>query len=350
MDFLIITKQRSAFTISSIYVSAVVGAGFATGQEIYSFFTRYGVLGFLGIFISTAILCICGVLILRKSLAYDLKTPFEMTEFKFGEKGASIIRALSVFLQFSVFIVMIAGLRTIIGKLGLSPVLSALLVVIGIFFVISSDMTRIIKFNSTLAPVVIIGITLTCIILLSLTLPEDLLSIIRQSPPLQSNSTSTGFPFGFIISAILYGFFNVLLAAPALCACSDITGSSKKSILGGLIGGLLIGIMAFLSHTVIYSNSIAIEMPIVTLAEQHLGIIGNLYQIVIFAAMAGSAVICGKCTVEMMPSKKSWKILKALIVCAAAVPLSLLDFSGLIGVLYPFLGGIGILAMIMMLW
>ena len=345
------TKQRSAFTISNIYVSAVVGAGFATGQEIYSFFTRYGILGFLGVLISTVILCVCGTLVLKKSLTYGLKTPFEMTEFKFGEKGASLIRALSVFMQFSVFIVMVAGLRTIIGKVGLTPLIGSLIVSGGVFFIISSDVTRVIKFNSTLAPVVIIGITLTCIILLALTLPKDFFSMIGSGT---EASDAPVMQYGFILSAILYGFFNSLLAVPALCTYGDITGSSKKAITGGLIGGLLIGGMAFLSHAVIFSNSISGEMPIVDLAQRHMSVIGHLYQIVIFAAMAGSAVICGKCTVDMLSlssgKKTSWRTMKSLLVCAAAVPLSLMDFSGLIGILYPFLGAVGILAMILILW
>ena len=53
MRSFIIKNKKSIFAISNIYISAVVGAGFATGQEIMTFFTRYGIKSFVGITIST---------------------------------------------------------------------------------------------------------------------------------------------------------------------------------------------------------------------------------------------------------------------------------------------------------
>ena len=40
------------FRIAMAYIGTVVGAGFATGQEILQFFTHYGILSFWAILIS----------------------------------------------------------------------------------------------------------------------------------------------------------------------------------------------------------------------------------------------------------------------------------------------------------
>ena len=48
------------FRIAMAYVGTVVGAGFATGQEILQFFTRYGYLSFWAILISVILFIVVG--------------------------------------------------------------------------------------------------------------------------------------------------------------------------------------------------------------------------------------------------------------------------------------------------
>ena len=38
--------------VSFVIIGTIIGAGFASGQEIYTFFNVYGLKGLLGIFIS----------------------------------------------------------------------------------------------------------------------------------------------------------------------------------------------------------------------------------------------------------------------------------------------------------
>src|SRR3546814_16834979 len=46
---------REAFKISIAFVGGVVGAGFASGQEIMQFFTSFGMVGLVGAVISGAL-------------------------------------------------------------------------------------------------------------------------------------------------------------------------------------------------------------------------------------------------------------------------------------------------------
>lgn len=325
----------------SLYISAVVGAGFATGQELMHFFARFGILGFWGVAASTVMFCILGSLVLRKAVRYDVQSPGEMAELKFGKPGANGIRILSFFMQFTVFVVMLAGLRTLLERLGIPGLFGTCLLAAGVFLVISSGMKMVIKVNSIITPIVIAGITATCILLL-----------VKTTPTAGWQALGTGGSvFGWLISSLLYGSFNSLLAMPALCAAGKITGTSRNAVWGGTLGGLLIGGMAMLSYMVLCrNNSMAanMEMPIVELATGFIPYFGDIYQIVIFAAMAGSAVICARCTADVFSLGNNRRNkLKYLCVCLAAVPLSMLDFSGLIGTLYPFFGAVGILAVVL---
>src|SRR5690625_7053105 len=47
--------------IASAFVGVIVGAGFAAGQEILKYFTSFGYLGIIGVFVSTALFSYLGM-------------------------------------------------------------------------------------------------------------------------------------------------------------------------------------------------------------------------------------------------------------------------------------------------
>ena len=59
---------RTEIGLGAIYMGTVIGAGFATGQEIMSFFTVYGKQGLLGIALASALFFLLGYLVLLQSI------------------------------------------------------------------------------------------------------------------------------------------------------------------------------------------------------------------------------------------------------------------------------------------
>ena len=74
---------RVAFT----YIGTVVGAGFASGQEILQFFTRYGWLASLTIALSTMLFIWIGIKLML--MAHDLKAESyeDLNQVLFGRKN-----------------------------------------------------------------------------------------------------------------------------------------------------------------------------------------------------------------------------------------------------------------------
>ena len=54
--------MKNIFKIVFVIIGTLIGAGFASGQEIYVFFSSYGIEGFIGIIISSVVM---GVLIYK---------------------------------------------------------------------------------------------------------------------------------------------------------------------------------------------------------------------------------------------------------------------------------------------
>ena len=64
----------------AVIVGAVIGAGFASGQEIYSFFNAYNANGLLGIVVSSILLGIIIYKVLKRANKYNLKNYNELLE------------------------------------------------------------------------------------------------------------------------------------------------------------------------------------------------------------------------------------------------------------------------------
>lgn len=337
------TVGRQTVLLCNLYISAMVGAGFATGQEIMRFFTCYGPAGFWGVAISAFSFMLFGPLICAKAIRFDAYTPGELIGFRFGRHGELLMRTVNLCLEFAVLVVMLSGLRTLCNQMGLGNAAALACLLAGLFFLISSDTSRVLRFNNIMTPMVILGITVTCILLLLRT-------------PVRNGwqGTEMETPYPWFVSALLYAGFNLLVAMPVLCLAGKQVQAERQAIPGGLLGGFCVGGMAMLSQCLLYAEGAEtanLQMPVVDLAVAVLPWFGSVYQWVIFAAMATSAVLCARCTVDMMPGGKGGtQRFRALVVCALAAPLCLMDFSGLISILYPFFGGIGILAVLLILW
>lgn len=340
------TTGKRVFLLCNLYVSAMVGAGFATGQEIMGFFTRYGRAGFCGVLLSSLAFMVFGPLLCRKAIRFDAYTPGELMAFRFGKTGEILMRTVNLCLEFSVLIVMLSGLRTLCNQMGLGNGTALVILTTGLFFLIAADMGRVLRFNNMMTPVVIVGISVTCVLLLNRTSSGGTW-IGWQGTELQT-------PYPWFVSALLYAGFNLLVAMPMLCTAGKRLQEEGVAIPGGVLGGACVGGMAMLSQCLLFAKGPAVaslQMPVVDMAVAAMPWFGSVYQWVIGAAMATSAVICARCTMDLMPAgkrEKGWP--RAFVVCALAAPLSLLDFSGLIGMLYPVFGAIGILAVLLILW
>ena len=62
--------------VSFVIIGTIIGAGFASGQEIYTFFNVYGLKGLLGIFIS----CMLIGIVIYKTLKISMRLKQEEYE------------------------------------------------------------------------------------------------------------------------------------------------------------------------------------------------------------------------------------------------------------------------------
>lgn len=95
--------------IAFTYIGTIVGAGFATGQEILRFFTRYGHWALLTILFSAALFIWLGtkMMIIARKISADSYEDFN--RHLFGAKAGTIISLFTMIILIGVNSIMLAG-------------------------------------------------------------------------------------------------------------------------------------------------------------------------------------------------------------------------------------------------
>lgn len=109
-------KYIEIISIACTYTGTVIGAGFASGQEILQFFIAYGGIGLAGIIAAGFLFALLGHRLLI--LAWDI----EAASFKdilahlYGQKLGKLMEMITSLSLFGIFTVMLAGAGTLAAE------------------------------------------------------------------------------------------------------------------------------------------------------------------------------------------------------------------------------------------
>src|SRR5690625_3712147 len=102
--------------IASAFVGVIVGAGLASGQEILKYFTSFGYLGIIGVFVSTALFSYLGMNLTVIGSRLQTTSHKEAIYKICGKWLGFVVDAILVFTLFGVGVVMIAGAGSIVHQ------------------------------------------------------------------------------------------------------------------------------------------------------------------------------------------------------------------------------------------
>ncbi|ACL74686.1 membrane protein [Ruminiclostridium cellulolyticum] len=323
--------------VAFLYMATIIGAGFASGQEIIQFFSIYYKGGFLGIILAGGLFSIVGYIVLSKVYTERIKSYDEFLFPMMGYFFGKIMEFVVMLFMACVMSVMTAGLGNIL--MGLTGLQYRYCVIIGItvcLLAILTNIKGIVVLSSFISPVLIAGIIFVgCYILVS----KDT-SVFNISNKLGVITNNWAF------SSILYVSYNTILSTVLLTGMLPYLKSKKVSAWGGLLGGGMLGATALILNSALYffyPHSITSEIPVLGIIQNNSQMLSKIYSGVLILAMFISTVTSGYCLAERISKKMkvNYKLV-AIIICAIAVPLTSLGFSNLISTLYPVFGYLGL--------
>ena len=329
-----------------VIIGTIIGAGFASGQEIYTFFNRYGINGLIGICISIFLMGF----IIWKTFNIILKNninnyhdfisyimPSKISSNKIAKD--SINNIINIFLLIS-FNIMVAGFATyFMQELNISKWFGAIIIAVLSFATFSKNIEGVIKINTYLIPTLII-----LIIFLGIRKIEyiDLTNINGESKSIY-----------WILSSILYASYNSITLIPILISLKKyVVRKSEAKLTSTLtvIIMLILSITIFLLLNLFLSEIKRIEIPIIYIANTLGHWFKYLYGIVILIAVFTTAVSSGYGFLSNITKNKKIYMICSFSMCAFSILMGQLGFSNLINLLYPIFGYLGVLQIIFLLF
>ena len=142
--------MKNCYKATLIIIGTVIGAGFASGQEIYSFFNIYKVNGIIGLFISNGITGLVIYKVLKEVNKNNIKTYRELLErAKTSSKLSNILNIIiNIFLLMS-FYIMTSGFSAYFNQeFNVPRIFTSIIVLIICYITFDRDLDGISKVNN----------------------------------------------------------------------------------------------------------------------------------------------------------------------------------------------------------
>ena len=326
-------------------IGALIGAGFASGQEMYLFFYRFGIYGILGLVLCSILI---GLVVYKTfKIIYSSKgkkiSNYQdfLKEVFYGDKkepknkylNLSYISNLivNIFLLIT-FYIMISGFGAYFEQeFHFNKLIGASILAIISFFVLIKDIGGVAKTNSVIVPVLIIII---------------LLLGIKNIGNLEFSRISTKLNFNWVMQAIVYCSYNMILVIPVLVELSRYIKNEKHIKNIALFSGIIVFALAIIIFLLLTNITIPfenIQMPTVYVIDHNFPSFRVIYGLVILMSIFSTAISIGISFLgNITKDKKNYPQL-AGIMCISGILVSNIGFANLVKMLFPLFGYLGIL-------
>ena len=145
-----------------VIIGTVIGAGFASGQEIFSFFFLYGIKGLIGILISSIIIGITIYKTIKIVHRNNIDNYRDFLNYFYKNKKINNITSIivNIFILIS-FYIMIAGFGAYLQQeLQLNSIIGSSVLAILCLILFKTNIKGLVKVNEILIPILIIIIIL----------------------------------------------------------------------------------------------------------------------------------------------------------------------------------------------
>ncbi|HEX6594131.1 MAG TPA: hypothetical protein VF095_06045 [Bacillota bacterium] len=332
--------MRNILKIGSAFIGIIVGAGFASGQEILQYFTSFGHLGTAGAIVATILFAYLGMTLTK--LGSRTKTTSHKTVIYqiSGRYLGIIVDYVIIFTLFSVGVVMIAGAGSILHQqFGLPSYLGSLIMAILVIVTVMLNVQKVISVIGSVTPFLILAIVLVGIY----SLFTMNLSFSELEPIARRHETPL--PHWFI-SAVNYVSFNIAVGAAMALVTGGAEKNEKIATIGGFVGGLGIGVLIILSHLAIFSKIDVVadfDMPLLKIIDMISPTLAIFMSLILFGMIFSTAVsMFYAFTARFVEMQTKKAIIFILITVTIGFIASFVGFTDLIAFFYPLIGYLGL--------
>lgn len=335
-----------AVKIAFAYVGVIIGAGLSSGQDIMQYFLSFGRKGLMGIVVLGILNTLFGLVTITLGSYFQAKHHDDVLKEIAPTPIRKLIDITLVFTGFAMSFVMIAGAGSNLRQQFHLPffvggfVCSALIIVVAFL-----DFERILEVIGVFTPLIVIMIAIITVY----TFAGKSYDYARLDEVAKSIRPATN---NVVISVINYF---------ALCAVNGVSmafvmGGSEKRIkeakIGGALGGFIVGLIVIAAASSLFAHLDIIkdaDIPMLVIVNRINKIFALIYAITIFALIFNTTFSLYFATARRFDGgsvNRMRIILIALVVLGYIC--SFFGFKTLVSIMYPILGYMGIIIVIVL--
>lgn len=333
-----------AWAIAGAYVGTVVGAGFASGQEILRFFTAFGPKGLAGLAVALVLFALFGVRMLSLGRSLKAGSHRALVMFALGDRLGSVLDWILTALLAATAAAMASGAgATLAQQYDWPHWLGALLMMAASAATVLSGIRGVVRAIGMVAPVLIASVLAISIFALT------------SGPGLSGALAWEGTPSLAAVSpwyaaSIIYVSYNLVLSVPVLAPLGAAAGSRRALLWGGLLGGVGLAVGAAAIHLAIAAGmpeAATFQIPMLYTAWGLPLWVGAAYSILLLAEVYTTAVALLFGFAARMGEEGGPRFRWAAAAGGAAAFIGgLFPFTQVVGTLYPLMGGIGLVMLV----
>lgn len=331
--------------VAAVLIGTVIGAGFASGQEVIRFFTGYGEKGLGSIVLSGLLfIWICYLVLASGSKDYASYLRGIMPGFL-----AEALEEVTVLFMLFCYGAMLSGSGALMEQEWGWNFYAGMLVMAGLTMgIFLAGKSGLLWLNMLLVPVMIV-----MLVVISL---GGIGQELRESAYLQTAPLSIPWQelpsMRFLLDGLFYTSYNLLTLIPVLCSLREAISGRRSALGAALLGGGILLALSFilgLASLINYDKMKGMEIPIFAMLGDS-RTLSLLCCLVLLGAMLTTAVSDGYMCIRYLRERGVRPQGAIFLVVGLGFGIGCLGFSSLVGKVYPLFGALGLVLLGAILW
>ncbi|WKA55561.1 YkvI family membrane protein [Planococcus shixiaomingii] len=323
--------------IGAAFIGVIVGAGFASGQEVLQFFTSFGAWGIFGSLVATALFAFLGMNLTQLGSRLQTQSHQDVIYHICGKFLGTAVDFVITFFLFGVTVVMFSGAGAIFEQqFGIPSLVGNLLMAVLVIASVLLKVEKVISLISMFTPFLLLAVIVLAV--------YSLANFDFAAADFEAAAESQSAPH-WLLGACLYVSYNIAAGAAMMTVMGGSVKDEKVAGRGGLIGGLGLGLLILLINVSMMTQLkeiAAVPMPTLVIANNISPVMGWIMSIILIGMIYNTAVgmLYAFTAPLVKPDTVKFK-LSAGIFGAVAFASSFVGFVTLVGTVYPLMGYLG---------
>jgi len=333
---------KKVFLLAGAICAYWIGSGFSTGQEVLQFFTTSGTNGFFAALIFLAVMSVLTYILYGVGQKEQFANPYDVFEYYCGKVIGQIYVWFSVFLNYGIFVVMLAGGgATIHQYYGIPTYMGTALIAVLALGTALLGIEKLLDIIGVIGPIKILFVVIVGIAaLFSLAGEPGILTEANAvMPTLGFEQASSNWAW----SGALYAFLALMVSIPFQVTCGASAGSVKEarvSAIAGCVTFTMAIILLVLAELVYYKLIIGQQVPTLAITNHIAPLLGLVFSVIIVLCIYSAVASILLMTVRKFADDKTrnFKLIAIALTAIGTFFGGVLPFDKLVNFLYPLSG------------